>query len=87
MEPTAEQSARIKEIQLEILRSFLKICEQENLRYYLMTGTALGAVRHKGFIPWDDDVDVIMPRPDYDKFMEIGQGHLPQFYFLQKSNS
>ncbi len=83
MEPTKEQSARLKEVQFEILKTFIDICEKENLTYWLVAGTALGAVRHKGFIPWDDDIDVGMPRPDYERFMEIGQNLLPEYYFLQ----
>ena len=64
----------LKELQsreLKILRRFISICENNNLTYYLAGGTLLGAVRHGGFIPWDDDVDVIMPRKDYDRFIEI----------------
>src|SRR5574344_2269783 len=51
---------------LEILLAFDKMCKGHNLRYGIMAGTLLGAVRHKGFIPWDDDMDICMPRPDYD---------------------
>ncbi len=56
---------------LEILVYFRDFCKEHNLRFYLSAGTCLGAIRHKGFIPWDDDLDVQMPRPDYDKLIEI----------------
>lgn len=56
---------------------FSKICDKHGLRYYVTDGNALGAVRHGGFIPWDDDLDVSMPRPDYEKFLEIAEGELP----------
>lgn len=64
----------LREVQLselEILIEFDKICKKHNLKYTLSSGTMIGAVRHKGFIPWDDDIDVNMPRPDYEKFIEI----------------
>lgn len=63
----------VKEIELNTLLAFRNICEQEGLRYYLAFGTLLGAVRHKGFIPWDDDVDVLMPRKDYEILKRIAQ--------------
>lgn len=56
---------------LEILSFFIKVCAENGLTYYCCGGTALGAVRHHGYIPWDDDIDVIMPRPDFQKFEEI----------------
>ena len=62
---------QIKKIELDILVEFHKICEINNLRYSLSCGTLLGAIRHKGFIPWDDDIDVMMPRDDYEKLMNI----------------
>ena len=62
---------------LGIYREIAKICERHGLRYYVTDGTALGAVRHKGFIPWDDDFDMSMPRPDYEKFKKIFMAELP----------
>ena len=62
---------------LSIFDEFSKICERHNLRYYAYAGTALGAVRHNGFIPWDDDMDVAMPRPDYEEFIRISKKELP----------
>lgn len=60
-----------QELLLEMLDVFASYCEKHDLRYYLVGGTLLGAVRHKGFIPWDDDIDVGMPRRDYNRFLEL----------------
>lgn len=57
--------------ELNIIKVFMEICRRENLRYYMIGGTMLGAIRHKGFIPWDDDVDIGMPREDYDRLFEL----------------
>lgn len=59
----------IQSVSLEILKEFHRFCVANGLRYSLAYGTLIGAARHKGFIPWDDDVDVVMPRPDYQKFI------------------
>lgn len=61
----------IQDISFEILKTIKNICESNNLRYCLAYGTLLGAIRHKGYIPWDDDVDIVMPRPDFDKLMSF----------------
>lgn len=60
-----------KKIMLNILVEFANFCDEHGLMYYLDAGTLIGAVRHKGFIPWDDDIDVNMPQKDYDRFVEI----------------
>lgn len=65
------QFEEMKKIELNILTYFTEVCEENNLRYYLGGGTLLGAVRHKGFIPWDDDIDVMMPRPDFQKLLSL----------------
>lgn len=58
---------------IDILKAFIEICDKHQLRYYCCAGTAIGAVRHHGIIPWDDDIDVIMPRPDYDRLMQLAE--------------
>lgn len=73
----------IQKAELYLLVEFDKVCREQGLTYFLDSGTALGAIRHGGFIPWDDDIDVSMPRKDYDRFMEIGQSYLPDNVFLQ----
>ena len=59
----------IRNIQVRVLKKFHEICIQNNLTYSLYAGTLIGAMRHRGFIPWDDDIDVAMPREDYEKFL------------------
>jgi len=76
-----------KKIMLEILIEFDHICKNNNLTYWLDYGTLLGAIRHKGFIPWDDDIDVGMPRDDYEKFLKIYKNELPFPLFLQTRES
>ena len=58
--------APLQQKMLEILKEFIFLCDKHNLRYWLADGSLVGVIRHKGFIPWDDDLDVFMPRPDYE---------------------
>ncbi len=69
--------------ELEILIEFDRICRKHGLRYYIVGGTLIGAVRHGGFIPWDDDIDVSMPRKDFSKLCKIANEELGKDYFLQ----
>lgn len=62
--------AELKQIQMKILDNVVEFCDNENIRYFLMYGTLIGAIRHNGFIPWDDDIDIAMPREDYDRFVQ-----------------
>jgi len=77
-----EQLTSLRKVQLEILDEFVSICEENNLSYFLTAGTLLGAVRHKGFIPWDDDVDVAMPRKDYELLLDIYDKKINESYYV-----
>lgn len=82
MEATADIS-KVKNLEIDILQVFIGICSQLNLQYFVLGGTLLGAVRHQGFIPWDDDIDVCLKRADYNIFIEKAQSMLPEGLFLQ----
>lgn len=71
----------------DILNVFHDICLKHSLKYSLMFGTLLGAVRHGGFIPWDDDIDVIMPRKDYEKLLSIWESEAPKGYLIQNKRT
>lgn len=78
----------IKQIELQILIEFREVCNELGLRYYLSGGTLLGAIRHKGFIPWDDDIDLAMPRSDFNKLIEFSrnyQNDTYKFLFFSKT--
>lgn len=83
VEPTPQQLEQMKTLETAMLREFMAVCGHLGLRYYLVGGTLLGAVRHQGFIPWDDDIDIAMPRADYDIFLREGQKYLPEHLFIQ----
>ena len=65
---------------LKIAKAVDAVCEKHNLRYYIWAGTMIGAIRHKGFIPWDDDLDIAMPRADYNLLVEHAAEWLPEPY-------
>ena len=74
-------------IMLDMLVEFDAICTKHNLKYWLDSGTLLGAVRHEGFIPWDDDIDLSMPVEDYNRFIEIAKNELSKDIFFQTSKT
>jgi len=76
------QLNHLRIVQLELLDEFVRICNENNLSYFLTAGTLLGAVRHKGFIPWDDDIDVAMPRSDYEIFLTIFKNSNLSNYYI-----
>ena len=84
------EGTRLRKMQLRILDILVeidKICRKHNIKYWLDFGTLLGAVRHGGFIPWDDDLDIAMPSKDFHKFQEIAPKELPKSLFLQTKAS
>ena len=87
MELSPQITAKLKETEIAILKEFISVCQQLKLKYYIIAGTLIGAVRHKGFIPWDDDIDVAMPREDYEKFVSEGQALLPSNLFIQTNKT
>lgn len=74
---------KIWAVELDLLTEFDRVCKKNKLTYMLAFGTLLGAIRHKGFIPWDDDIDVVMMREDYDKLLKIGPIEFQNPYFFQ----
>lgn len=81
-------SAKMKKIwsvEIDLLKDFIRVCSKHNLRYYVVDGTLLGCVRHKGFIPWDNDVDVAMPRPDFNELLKLGPSEFSNPHFFQST--
>ena len=73
---------RVKRLEFKILKDIDEVCRENNIKYYLIGGTLLGAVRHGGFIPWDDDIDIVMFRDEYNKFVKLFR-NFDESYFLQ----
>ena len=80
-----EELERLKKTEMEVLAAFIEICEKHDLPYFVNGGTAIGAVRHQGFIPWDDDMDVGMLRDDYEKFLQVAPGEIEGKYELMNA--
>lgn len=72
---------------IEVLEEIDKVCKKNNITWYADWGTLLGTVRHGGFIPWDDDIDIAMKRADYERFLKVAQKELPEHYIVRDSNS
>lgn len=87
MDISKEKEKRLKEIELSLLKEFILVCEKLGLEYFAVGGTLLGAVRHKGFIPWDDDIDVGMKRSDFEIFKKKAQELMPDNIFVQHIDS
>jgi len=76
----------LKQLQLDILCKVHKFCQSNEIRYSLAYGTLIGAIRHKGYIPWDDDIDIMMPRPDYERFLNSFNGTYPELVVIAPEN-
>ena len=87
MNLTAQQLQSLKNCERDMLAEFVRICDKHGIKYFVQGGTLLGTVRHGGFIPWDDDVDVSLHRDDYEKFLAVAEEELPDCYFLQTKDT
>ncbi|GFI01229.1 hypothetical protein IMSAGC005_00051 [Lachnospiraceae bacterium] len=89
LELSQEQLRKLQMIELELLQEIDRICRKHNIHYNIIAGTLLGAVRHGGFIPWDDDADVALLRPEYEKFCKVCELELDKerFYFQDHKNT
>lgn len=82
-----EKKKKLFKVSIDILAEIKKVCQKHKLRYFAAYGTLLGAIRHGGFIPWDDDMDIWMPREDFIKFKKVAAAELSENYFLQTTET
>lgn len=87
LELSQQQLSELHAVQLELMEELRRLCEKHSLKFFALYGTLLGAVRHRGFIPWDDDLDLGMVRTDYEKLLEVTRTELSDRYFFQSVNS
>ncbi len=87
MRLTQEQVDEMNRVQKSLMRLFIDVCEKLNLNYYMVHGSLLGTIKYSNFFPLDDDIDVAMPRYDYDKLLEFGQAFFPDNIVLQSCKS
>lgn len=81
------QMKRIWAVELDLLNEFARVCDENGLKWFVHAGTMLGAVRHQGFIPWDDDIDVVMPREDYERLCKLAPTTFSYPYFFQNEQT
>lgn len=86
-ELSQEEIERMHELQLEMLQEVDRVCRKHDIKYTIFGGTLLGAVRHKGFIPWDDDADIAMLREEYEKFKSVMHEINPEICYLQDNDT
>lgn len=79
----SKEKKEIWAVELDLLAQFMSVCDRYGIKYFMDGGTMLGAVRHKGFIPWDDDIDVVMKREEYDRLCEVASAEFKHPYFWQ----
>lgn len=77
---------KVQETELEILKDFMKLCDANQIRYFGIAGTGIGALRHKGFIPWDDDIDIGLPREDFERFLQLAKKDLSDRYIIMNGD-
>lgn len=83
----SDDMKKVWAVELDLLNEFSKVCDKHGLKWFVHAGTMLGAIRHQGFIPWDDDIDVVMPRTDYERLCALGSSEFKHPYFYQTDDT